>query len=360
MLVVASLVAAACSTTAATVPTTTTATPETATASGSSNLDLAGILADFVGDQPGGAVALVKHNGTLTVASYGDADDSGTRITRETPFRVGSVSKWFIATMILQLVDEGAVDLDQPLGTYLPDIKVGAGVTVRQLLSHMSGIPNYTSNPAFFVDVTNDFTHTYEPEEILSFVDGSVANEPGAFEYSNTNYILLGMLLTYLDGTSLNESLQRRIAGPLGLTNTVFVGHGVDAPDNLVSFWSEGLNAGLGNVEYESIASGAWAAGALVSTVDDLAGFLTSLFDGDLVSEQALAEMIDTGTSGYGLGLFAARLGDNEPGYAHNGAIPGFSSTMGISPQSGDMIIVLTNNDLLTADQVAPQIFAAW
>jgi D-alanyl-D-alanine carboxypeptidase len=302
----------------------------------------------------------VVHNGKLTAAAYGEADAEGTPLTRETSFRVGSISKSFIATMILQLVDEGKVELDQPLGAYLPDLPVGAGVTIRQLLSHMSGIPNYTSNPAFFADVVDDFSHTYEPEEILSFVDGFVVNEPGAFEYSNTNYILLGMLLTHIDGTSINESLQQRIAEPLGLANTVFVGHGVDEPDGLVSFWSFGLNTGLTNVEYESIASGAWAAGALVSTVDELATFLTSLFDGDLISAQTLAQMTDTGASGYGLGLFAARLGDNEPGYAHNGAIPGFSSTMGISQESGDMIIVLTNNDVLTADQVAPQIFSAW
>jgi D-alanyl-D-alanine carboxypeptidase len=168
------------------------------------------------------------------------------------------------------------------------------------------------------------------------------------------------MLLGHFDGVTLNESLQKRIAGPLGLENTVFVGHGVAEPGGLVSFWSFGLNAGLTAIDYESVASGAWAAGALVSTVDDLATFLTSLFEGDLVSAERLAEMTDTGTSGYGLGLFAAQFGDEDPGYAHNGSIPGFSSTMGISPASGDLIVILVNNDIMIADQLAPQIIQAW
>ncbi len=296
----------------------------------------------------------------MTTAAYGDANADGEPITRESPFRVGSISKPFVATMILQLVDEGKVDLDEPLGTYLPDTPVGADVTIRELLSHQSGLPNYTSNPSFFLDVAADFTHTFEPEEILDYVTETEAGPTGVFEYSNTNYILLGMLLGHFDGITLNESLQKRIAGPLGLENTVFVGHGVAEPVGLVSFWSFGLNAGLTTVDYESVASGAWAAGALVSTVDDLATFLTSLFEGDLVSAESLAEMTDTGTSGYGLGLFAAQFGDEDPGYAHNGSIPGFSSTMGISPASGDLIVILVNNDIMIADQLAPQIIQAW
>lgn len=342
--------------------TTTTSTSQqvTTAAPPDAGSDLDTIIEFFVGDAAGGVVALTRHDGELTTSAYGDANADGEPITRETPFRVGSISKPFVATMILQLVDEGKVDLDEPLGAYLPDTPVGADVTIRELLSHQSGLPNYTSNPAFFLDVAADFTHTFEPEEILSYVSKTEAAPTGVFEYSNTNYILLGMLLGHIDGITLNESLQERVAGPLGLETTAFVGHGVAEPVGLVSFWSFGLNAGLTNVEYESVASGAWAAGALVSTVDDLATFLTSLFDGDLISVESLAEMTDTGISGYGLGLFAAQFGDGDPGYAHNGSIPGFSATMGISPGSGDLIVILANNDIMIADQFAPQIIQAW
>lgn len=346
---------------AATSTTTTPTSQQTTTAAPpDAGSDLDTIVESFVGDTAGGIVALTKHDGELTAIAYGDANADGEPITRDAPFRVGSISKPFVATMILQLVDEGMVDLDKPLGTYLPDTPVGADVTIRELLSHKSGLPNYTSNPSFFLDVTADFTHTFEPEEILSYVTKTEAAPTGVFEYSNTNYILLGMLLGHFDEITLNESLQERVAGPLGLENTTFVGHGVAEPVGLVSFWSFGLNTGLTNIEYESVASGAWAAGALVSTVDDLATFLTSLFDGDLISVESLAEMTDTGISGYGLGLFVAQFGNDNPGYAHNGSIPGFSATMGISPGSGDLIVIVVNNDIMIADQLAPQIIQAW
>lgn len=342
----------------------TTSPPPAATISTSAaptdSFDLAAIAEHFVDDASGGVAVLVVHNGELTTAAYGDADSGASPIARESPFRVGSISKTFVATMILQLRDEGKVELDEKLGSYLPDVPAGGDVTIRQLLSHQSGIANYTSNPAFFIDVAGDYEHTYEPEDILAFIDGYPPGPTGTFQYSNTDYILLGMLLEHLDATTLNESLQNRIAGPLGLASTRFVGHGVEAPAGLVSFWSFGLNTGFSGADYESIASGAWAAGALVSTVDDLSTFLMSLFEGDLISADALMEMTDTGTSGYGLGLFAAQLGDGNPGYAHNGSIPGFSSVMAISPEAGDIVVVLANNDILIAEQMPPQIFAAW
>jgi len=346
--------------TTTTTTTTTTAPSTTTTSEVQSGLDLEAVLGDFVGDTPGGAVTLIVRNGELTTAALGNADADGTPLARETPFRVGSISKPFVATMILQLVDDGAIDLDDPLGTYLPDVPLGADITIRQLLSHQSGLPNYTDDPAFLPAVLSDYTHSYEPAEILGFVSDDPTDPSGTFAYSNTNYVLLGMLIERVDGTTINDALQSRIAEPLGLANTAFVGRGVPDPVGLASFWSFGLNAGEASAEYESVASSAWAAGALVSTVDDLATFFMSLFEGDLISEVALTEMTDTGTSGYGLGLFQAQLGLGNPGFAHNGAIPGYSCTMGIAPASGDLLVILTNNDLLVADLLAKTIVTAW
>jgi D-alanyl-D-alanine carboxypeptidase len=323
-------------------------------------LDLEGILGDFVGEAPGGAVVFIMRHGQFAAAAIGDANADGTPLTRETPFRVGSISKTFVATMILQLVDEGTIDLDEPLGAYLPDVPLGADVTIRQLLSHRSGLPNYTDDPEFFLAILDDFSRSYEPAEILEFVTDNPIEPAGTFAYCNTNYILLGMLLEQVEGASLNDVLQNRIAGPLGLANTLFVGRGVADPADLASFWSIGLNTGLTPVNYESVASSAWAAGGLVSTVDDLDAFLLSLFEGDLISAAALTEMTDTGSSGYGLGLFTAQLGAGNPGFAHNGSTPGYSSTMGIAPASGDVIVVLTNNDNLVADALAQMIVTEW
>ena len=353
-----SLLIAACSATS--VETTTTEPPPTTASGDTAAFDLTTIVTEFVGEAPGGAIVLIERNGEAEFAAVGFADADGRSLTRETPMRVGSISKPFVATMILQMVEEGSVTLDEPIGTYLPDVPLGAEVTVRQLLSHQSGLPNYTADPTFFLAVLDDFTRSYTPEEILAFVTDDDPQPTGTFEYSNTNYILLGMLIEQIDGLSLNESLQKRITGPFGMDNTLFAGRGVAEPEGLASFWSFGVNSGELGVGYESVASAAWAAGSLVSTVDDLASFLRLLFGGDILPAAPLAEMTKTGTFGYGLGLYAALLGADNPGFAHNGSIPGFSSSMGMAPASGDMVVVLTNNDLLIADQLAEKIVTNW
>jgi D-alanyl-D-alanine carboxypeptidase len=263
--------------------------------------------------------------------------------------------------MVLQLVDEGRVELDEPLSAYLPDTPVGGDVTVRSLLSHRSGIPNYTDQSGFFVAVLADRNRTYSPDEILEFVaDEPVAPTDQQFSYSNTNYILLGQLIEKVTVTELPAALRTRIAEPLALEATTFAGSGNAQPGNLAAGWSPGVLTGDPATPYESIASSAWAAGALISTTGDLARFLTGLFAGELISEESLDQMTDVADDGYGLGLFAARLGPDSPGYAHNGVIPGYTSTMAIDPVSGDVLVILTNNDALIADQLAPRILLDW
>ncbi|MCC6438724.1 MAG: beta-lactamase family protein [Acidimicrobiales bacterium] len=168
----------------------------------------------------------------------------------------------------------------------------------------------------------------------------------------------MGQLIEELDSNDLDQSLQHRIAGPLGLTDTVFPAGGHASPDGLAAGWSPGLSSGEDDAEYASVATSAWAAGALISTTNDLAAFLHGLFNGELISAGSLQEMTDTGPDGYGLGLVAAALGPAQSGFAHSGAIPGYTSTMAIDPASGDTLIILTNNDKLTADLLAPQVLA--
>jgi D-alanyl-D-alanine carboxypeptidase len=316
------------------------------------------VVGGFIGDSSGGVEVLFRRGGEAHHVASGAAANDGEALVPGRPFRVGSVSKPFVATMVLQLADEGQLDLDAPLGDYLPDTPVGAESTVRQLLSHQSGIPNYTEQPDFFSDVFANPSDRFDPPQILAYVEGVSPGTVGDFAYSNTNYILLGQLIEHLDDTDLNTSLHQRITEPLGLEGTRFdVGDGHEIPD-LVSGWSGGVFEGDPSQDYTALASSAWAAGSLISTADDLARFLEALSAGRLTSTASLEEMLDTDATGYGLGISAVSFSPTQPGYGHGGSIPGFSSTMAIDPATGDLLVILTNNDALIADQLAPQVLA--
>jgi D-alanyl-D-alanine carboxypeptidase len=343
-------------------PGTESAAVGTATAASSSARSvLDDLLVDFAGDRDGGVAVLVAHDGIATTAATGVANDAGDEITPETPFRVGSISKPFVATMVLQLVDEGRVALDEPLSTYLPDTPIGAAVTIRALLSHRSGLPNYTDVGSTLDDALANRSRTFSPDEILASVAAIPPDEPDQhFAYSNTNYILLGQLIEQLDATDLNTSLRQRITEPLKLDVTRFATGSDPAPAGVAAGWSPGVLDGDRDADYTSIASGAWAAGALVSTVGELATFLHALFAGELITARSLTEMTATGADGYGLGLFIASFDRGRTGYGHNGGIFGYTATMAIHPESGDTVVVATNNDRLVADQLAAQIITSW
>ena len=180
------------------------------------------------------------------------------------------------------------------------------------------------------------------------------------FSYSNTNYILLGQLIEQLDGTDLNTALHNRITGPSDWSSPASPPATTPPRSVVAAGWSPGILAGDPDADYASIASGAWAAGALISTVGELATFLTALFAGDLISEESLTEMTTTGPDGYGLGLFVAGFDPDQSGYGHNGAIFGYTATMAIDPATGDTVVVATNNDELVADELAARIIENW
>lgn len=313
--------------------------------------DLDAIVSDFVGDVPGGVVTLVRHTDETTVIADGMSTQTDPMMAG-TIFRADNVSKMLVAAMVMQLVDEQRIELDEPLAHYLPDTPIGGAITIEQLLSHQSGIPNYTDRPIFFTEVLTTPDRAFTPSEIVDMVVGMPLGETGSFAYSNTNYILLGQLIEEMDQTDLNTALAARITTRTGMTATSFSDTGQASPHGVAGGWSAGLFDGDAQSKYRSLGSSAWAAGALLSTADDLAIFLDALLIGGLVSEESLALMTRRTTSGYGLGLAAFPLGINQTGFGHGGRIPGFTSMMAIDPETGTIVIVLTNNDDLVADEL--------
>jgi len=282
-------------------------------------------------------------------------------MTTATAFRVGSISKPFVATMVLQLVDEGRVDLDEPLSTYLPETPVGGDVTIRDLLRHRSGLPNYTASDDFFTDALADRARVFTPEEILGYIAAISPDRPGqTFVYSNTNFILLGQLIEHVEATDLNTALIDRVGAPLGLEVTHFAVGGEPAIDGLAGGWSPDVVDGDPAAPYDSIASGAWAAGSLVSTSGELGTFMGALVGGELVSETALAEMTTPGPDDYGLGLGVLEISAGRRLYGHDGQIFGYLSFMAIEPGTGDTLVILTNNDALQPSELAERILDDW
>ena len=191
--------------------------------------------------------------------------------------------------MLLQLVDEGTLSLDEPVTSYAPDLTVATGVTVRQLLDHSSGIPDVAEDllPLLLADPDR----TWTPHDVLAHAAGGTRDfAPGTdHNYSNTNYIIAGLLLEEVTGASVADNLQTRILGPLGLHNTYFAPQPGRQP---VAGFSSILPGGdTTAAPYTAIETAAGAAGALVSTAPDLATFIAALAAGQLISPDMLDAM---------------------------------------------------------------------
>ncbi len=333
-----------------------------ATASPAAASDLTAVVTDFVGAAPGGASVLVVRDGVETAVTAGAASSDGTAIAPETRFRVASISKMFVAAMVLQLVDEGAVDLDAALSTYVPEAVVGGDVPVRLLLRHRSGLVGYMEDEAFLVDQASDPDRVFTPDELLEYTTDTPAGEPDTeWVYTNTNFILLGQLIEAVDGTDLNAALQARITRPLGLASTQFEIAGGPPQADLAEPWAYDPYLGEPNTSYASVASGMWAAGAVVSSPADIHAFLRALVGGGVLSEASFAEMTDPGQDGgYGLGIEILTFPSGTVYYGHRGEALGYRSFAGIEPTTGDAVVVLTNNSDLDAVALSDLITADW
>jgi D-alanyl-D-alanine carboxypeptidase len=308
-----------------------------------------------------GAVVLVR-SGEL-----GDwATTMGTRawhgtepVTLADHVRIGSNTKTMTATVILQLVDEGRIGLDDPVSRYRPDVPNGENITIAQLLDMSSGLANYTEDLGLNEQMDSNPGRVWNPEELLAIgLAEPPAFPPGeGFLYSNTNYVLLGVIIEQLTGVPVEQAFQDRIFDPLQLEETSFpapadasipqphprmytFGTNVETIDSLVLPPEVQDAASAGTLEPMDVTdanpSWGWTAGAGISTAPDLADYVEDLVDGCLLSPQLQQQRIasvqpldpdDPASPGYGLGL--ARFG---PVYGHSGELPGTNSFMGHDP----------------------------
>ncbi|GHG80927.1 serine hydrolase domain-containing protein [Streptomyces griseocarneus] len=292
---------------------------------------------------PGAAELSQDTHGAVRFTTAGVADvATGRRILPTDRFRAGSITKTFIATVVLQLAAEHRLDLDDPATAHLPAGAAAAlrhsgrdrPVTVRQLLGHTSGLFSYTDDRAFFRRVfgAGFAAHRYERHTAGALLRTALAHPaygpPGRlYRYSNTDYLLLGMVIRQVTGHSYAAEARRRVITPLRLTGTSFPGLRTTLPaphGRAYSPSGPGRAGGLADVT-DLNPSAAGAAGELVSTLPDLNRFFAALLGGALLPPAQLRAMRDTSASGgrYGLGLFPVRLPCHRTVWGHNGEING-------------------------------------
>ncbi len=305
---------------------------------------------------PGVVLLVETPDDGVMVVSQGMADiENGVPIQRGDRFRIGSITKTFVATVLLQLQEEDELSLDDPAADYLPDAIAESLVnvdsaTVRQLLNHTSGIPDYLESDGFWEIVESDPTHQWTAAEALTYAyDLDAYFEVGAgWEYSNSNYLLLELIINDITGESLAQQFRRRIFDPLGMTNS-YVEIAETLPGGFTqSYGSEDENGDpiVENVTEVNEGNGL-GDGGIISTVDDLVTFIHALLDGDLLADDSLAEMLDGTDFGddtaYGLGIYSAETPFGQF-MGHSGQTAGFLGEMWYAPDDGITVIALSNS----------------
>ena len=264
----------------------------------------------------------------------------------DTKFRLGSITKQFTATLILQLVEQGRIKLDGKITDYLPDYRpdTGGKVTIHNLLTHTSGIPSYTSQPGFAQNVSrNPFT---VDDFVKKYTSGDLEFEPGTkFVYDNSGYFLLGAIIEKVTGKPYEQVLKENIFEPAGMKNT-----GYDHWNTILSKRATGYtNTPRG---YETAAyldmSIPYAAGSIYSTVEDLYLWDQALYGDKILSAKSKELMFKPNLNSYGYGFVIrkAALGPNKfevPVIQHNGGINGFNTTIVRMVNEKRLVVLLDN-----------------
>lgn len=323
-----------------------------------------------------GVQALLRDSQRDTWARAGVADrDTGRPMPHNAHFRIGSNTKTFAAVITLQLVGEGRLSLDDTVDEWLPGVVSGNGndgrrITIRQLLQHTSGLFNYTAGLVVLSTEEAFLEHrydSYEPEELVAIAMKHEPNfAPGsAWSYSNTNYILIGMVIEEITGRSWATEVRERITKPLGLTQTFSPGDRPTLPRPYAKGYQQFEPAGplVDTTDWNTTA--AYAAGDLVSTPADLTRFWQALLGGRLLKPAQMKQMRRTVPAtefgdvlpgaGYGLGIMRLPLSCGDV-WAHGGDVPGMSTVNGVTPD-GRRAVVASLHTQLAGDEAAAPVF---
>ena len=344
------------------VPSTSTTLPAGSTSTTAPGVEVLQQLIDdwaAENDPVGVSAAALFPDGTLWQGTAGLADrDAGTPIRPEDRFEIASITKTFMSVLTLRLVEEGVVNLDDPVSAYLPDFPEANNISIRMLLGHRAGVHDPTPQLVSDLNGPPDPERLFTPAEIVAAsAAGSPDFPPGSrHEYSNANYWVLATALEEATGIDVGSLLQMHVIDPLGLTDTLLFDSSL--PDvEVVNAYKDldldGSEDPMGTRPLPGFVTPAWTAGAMISTTADLVHFLDGVFGGSIIDETSLEELTDTtnGGGGYGLGIYSA-----SGAWGHDGGIAGYLSAVFHDPRSGVTVAVLTNRfgpDAPQADALA-------
>jgi D-alanyl-D-alanine carboxypeptidase len=299
-----------------------------------------------------GALVLVDNGSSRREKTSGFAELKGrVPLDAHDRFRVGSITKTFVAVVVLQLVGEHRLTLGDTVERWLPGLVPNGGrITVRQLLAHRSGLADYADDADFVRRTVAQPRRRWKPRELVGVAlgEGPVARPGERFAYASTNYVLLGMVVERATGSSLGRQLRRRIFAPLGLEGTSFApdlrnirryAHGYAPSEH------DGIVGGLATARDRSSvnSSWAWAAGSIVSTASDLSRFFGVLLQGRLLPPRLLELMRPAPGSRYGLGLAAFQT-PCGPAIGHTGALLGTVSAAWSSSDGRRRVVAMSNS----------------
>ncbi|MFF3319830.1 serine hydrolase domain-containing protein [Streptomyces sp. NPDC003035] len=296
---------------------------------------------------PGVMVSLSAPGKGNYIKAFGVADKA-TKVPMDPNLymRIGSETKTFTVTAMLELVDQGKVGLDDPIDKYVDGVPNGDRITLRQLAGMRSGLFNYSMDEGFYKALTSDPDRSFTPQELLDFSFKHPVNfQPGAdFEYCNTNTILLGLVVEKAGGQPLHEFVQENVIEPAGLRHTIFP-TGAEFPSPHAHGYTDQTATGKTEDATDWNPSWGWAAGAMISDLRDMRTWARVVATGTLLTPETQEQRLKVGGTdlagtGYGLGIF------NVEGWiGHNGSLPGYESLTVYLPEAQATMVVLLNTD---------------